>query len=151
MKSFTHTHSFAIAVSVSRLFPLFSPEGEKLWVPGWDYDNVMGTIELYEDYVFMTFNHDHGSTEAVWIVKRFDPESYFVQFYKVEPADKIGVITVQCKELEPEKTGVQVTYKYIPLSVSGEMFVSTFTEVSYRKFIDDWQTLLESYFDSIRY
>jgi hypothetical protein len=29
------------------LFPLFSAEGEKLWVPGWDYENVMGTRELH--------------------------------------------------------------------------------------------------------
>ena len=150
-KAVSHTHSFIIGGPVSRLFPLFSPEGEKLWVPDWDYDNVMGTIELYQDYVFMTRNHDYGSTEAVWIVKRYDPESYFVQFYKVEPTDKVGVITVQCKELEPQKTEVLVTYKYIPLSARGEMFISTFTEVAYRKFINKWQTLLERYFDFTHY
>ena len=36
MNSIEHTAGFDIARPVEDLFPLFSPEGEKLWVPGWD-------------------------------------------------------------------------------------------------------------------
>ena len=60
-----------MAIPIADLFPLFSPEGEKYWVPGWDYENVMGTTELSEDYVFLTKNHDHGITNAIWIVKKY--------------------------------------------------------------------------------
>jgi len=127
---------------------LFSPEGEKYWVPGWDYEKVMGTAELSEDYVFLTKAHDHGTTDAIWIVKKYDPESHFVQFYKIEPEDKIGVVTVKCAELEAERTKVQVTYKYIALSATGEMFVSDFSERAYEEFIGEWQTWLSNYFKS---
>ena len=41
------------------------------------------------------------------------PESHFVQFYKIEPENKVGVVTVKCTKLEPETTQVQVTYKYM--------------------------------------
>jgi len=41
-----------MAYPIEELFPLFSPEGETYWVPDWDYENVMGTTELSEDYVF---------------------------------------------------------------------------------------------------
>jgi hypothetical protein len=71
-----------------------------------------------------------------------------VQFYKIEPEDKIGVVTVKCSELEAERTKVKVTYKYIPLSPTGENFVSEFNESVYEKFIDEWQTLLSNYFRS---
>ncbi len=36
MKSISHTKAFEMALPVAELFPLFSPEGEKYWVPGWD-------------------------------------------------------------------------------------------------------------------
>jgi len=133
---------------VAELFPLFSPEGEKYWVPGWDYKNVMGTTELSEDYIFLTKTHDHGTTDAIWVVKKYDPKSHFVQFYKIEPEDKIGVVTVKCTALEVERTKVLVTYKYIALSANGERFVSEFSESAYEEFIEEWQTLLTNYLES---
>ena len=148
MKSISHTKAFEMDIPIEELFRLFSPEGEKYWVPGWDYENVMGTTELSEDYVFVTKTHDHGTTDAIWIVKKYDPESHYVQFYKIEPEDKIGVVTVKCNELEAIRTKVQVTYKYIALSAKGELFVSGFSESVYEEFIGEWQTLLSNYFDS---
>jgi hypothetical protein len=148
MKSISHTKAFEMDLPIAALFPLFSPEGEKYWVPGWDYENVMGTTELSEDYVFLTKTHDHGTTDAIWVVKKYDPQSHFVQFYKIEPEVKIGVVTVTCTALEAERTKVQVTYKYIALSAVGEMFVSEFSESHYEEFIGEWQTLLSNYFES---
>ena len=146
MKSINHTTKIEINVPISELFPLFSPEGEKYWVPGWDYENVMGTTELSEDYVFLTKTHDHGTTEAIWLVKSYDPNSHFVQFYKIEPQDKIGVITIKCRALELKKTEVQVKYKYIALSEKGKSFISKFTQSYYEEFINEWQKLLTNYF-----
>lgn len=148
MKSISHTRSFEMGIPIEDLFPLFSPEGEKYWVPGWDYVNVMETTELSEDYVFLTKTHDHGTTDAIWIVKKYDPKSHFVQFYKIEPEDKIGVVTVKCTKLETERTKIQVTYKYVALSAAGEEFVSKFSKSVYEEFIGEWKTLLSKYFRS---
>ncbi len=52
MKRKKFSKAFQIKQPIDILFPLFSAEGEKLWVPGWDYENVMGTTELHEDYIF---------------------------------------------------------------------------------------------------
>lgn len=135
-------------IPVKDLFPLFSPEGEKRWVPGWQYENVTESAELSEDDVFLTKTHDHGTTDAIWIVKTYDPESHFVQFYKIEPEDKIGVVSVKCSALDTERTKVQVTYKYIALSSSGEKFISKFSARAYEEFIAEWQTRLSNYFAS---
>lgn len=148
MKSVTHTKAFEMAQPVEEMFPLFTPEGEKLWVPDWDYKNLMGTTELHENYVFITKTHDHGMTDAIWIVKKYDPESHFVQYYKMEPEDKIGVVTVECTEIEDKKTKIQVTYKYVALSSAGEKFISEFDDSAYENFIGEWQKLLTNYFQS---
>lgn len=149
MESISHTKFFEMPVPVADLFPMFSPEGEKLWVSGWDYQNVMGTTQLSEDYIFLTETHDHGAKKAIWIVKRYEPNLHFVQFYRIEPEEKVGVVTVVCTELEATKTKVQVTYKYVALSASGEKFVVGFSESFFEEFINEWETLLLQHFELI--
>ena len=148
MKLISHTKAFEMAIPIEDLFPLFSPEVEKYWVPGWDYENVMGTTELSEDYVFLTKTHDHATADALWIVKKYEPDSHLVQFYKIESQDKIGVITVKCSQKGSDATDVQVTYKYIALSETGETFIKTLDEAAYEDFIAHWQQLLQKYFDA---
>lgn len=148
MKTISHTKTFEMPVPVAELFPLFSPEGETYWVPGWDYENVMGTTELSEDYVFLTKSHDHASTDAIWIIKAYDPQNHFIQFYKIEPHEKIGLISVKCKKMGAERTHLQITYKYRALSASGEAFIAGFDGAAYEEFIDAWQRLLWKYFDA---
>ena len=146
-----HTETFRIHQPIDVLFPLFSAEGEKLWVPGWDYENIMGSTDLHEDYIFLTKNQDHSSknAETIWLVKRYDPDTYFVQFYKVEPKEKVGLISVRCIQVAKDTTDIEVTYTYIGLSESGNRFVEGFTSTHYKEFIDEWERLLSDYFESV--
>jgi len=146
MNRVRHIDEFQIDQPIDVLFPLFSAEGEKYWVPGWDYKNIMGTTELREDYVFVTENHDHAASDAIWLVKRYDPDSYHIEFYKVEPEEKVGIITVKCDVISQSKTNVSVTYDYIALSEKGTEFITSFTKEEYKKFIGEWKQLLEKYF-----
>ncbi|MCB0197839.1 MAG: hypothetical protein KDJ65_38195 [Anaerolineae bacterium] len=150
MNTIKHTAEFEIEQPVAALFPLFSPEGEKLWVPEWDYENIMGTTTLSEDYVFLTKSHDHASTEAIWLVKRYKPEDYRVQYYKVEPEDKVGIVTVECVEQGASRTCVRVAYEYIALADKGRHFIETFTAEAYQDFIAEWKTLLLRYYGDPR-
>ncbi len=141
-----HTESFEIAQPVDKLFPLFSAEGEKLWVPGWDYENIMESTDLHEDYVFVTTDHDHASEKAVWIVKSYKPDSHLIELYKVEAKNKVGVIKIQCESKGEMLTEVEVTYSYIGLSDEGNQFVSQFTNSKYSEFIEEWKELLDKHF-----
>lgn len=148
MNRVEHSKKFRINQPVDILFPLFSAEGEKLWVPGWDYENIMGTTKLHEDYIFVTRTHDHAASEAVWLVKKYDPESHFIQLYKVEPGDKVGIITAACTRVEERLTEVEVTYQYIGLGDAGNAFIDGFTQDFYENFIGEWERLLNTYFAS---
>ena len=145
-RSISHTASFEVRQAADVVFPLFSPEGEKKWVPGWDYENIMGTLQLGEDYVFLTTGHDHAAVEAVWIVKSYDRRGRRVQYYKVEPSQKVGIVSVGCEALDRHLCRVTVSYTYIGLSDSGNRFIANFTRAAYEKFIGEWKTLLEAYF-----
>ena len=148
MSSAKHAKKFTIDQPIDILFPLFSAEGEKSWVPGWDYENVMGSTDLHEDYIFITQSHDHASSNAIWLVKKHDPDAHFVQFYKVEPDDKVGIISVQCSQINEAKTEVEFTYHYLSIGEKGDEFINKFTSEEYTKFIGEWEKLLLIYFES---
>ena len=150
MKSVEHTKMFDMDFPVAEIFPLFSPEGERLWVPGWSHQNLMASTVLSEDYVFLTKAHDHASTEAIGVVKRYDPAIHLIEFYKVEPNQKVGMVKVRCMALDDERTKVEVTYKYLALSADGEAFIAGFSAPTYDEFIGEWQTLLTDYLASRR-
>ena len=148
MNQTKYTEDFKISQPVGRLFPLFSAEGEKHWVPGWDYKNIMGATDLHEDYIFVTESHDHAAGNAIWLMKKYDPDLYFVEFYKVEPEEKVGIISVKCNPISGSVTNVSVAYEYIALNEKGREFVANFTNKEYREFIGEWKQLLEKYFNS---
>ncbi len=131
MSSIKHEEEFQVAQPIDSLFPLFSAEGEKYWVPVWDYKNIMGTTELHEDYIFVTNSHDHASSDAIWLVKRHEPDSHYVEFYKVEPEEKVGIISVKCSSISQTKTNVSVSYEYVALSEKGNQFIAGFTKEDY--------------------
>ena len=143
----SHSEEFLLERDIASVFPLFSPEGEKLWVPGWDYANLLGSKDLQRDYVFLTDSHDHKSTNAIWIVADYDPVKHYASYYKVEPGEKVGKIVVECFEQTETSTLVKVTYKYIGLSDSGNRFVAGFTREAYTEFIGEWRSLLLHYFE----
>jgi len=143
----SHSEEFLLKRDIASVFPLFSPEGEKLWAPGWDYTRLLGSKDLQRDDVFLTDSHDHKSTQAIWIVADYDPVKHYVSYYKVEPGEKVGKVVVECFEQTDKSTLVKVTYKYIGLSDSGNQFVSSFTKEAYREFIGEWRSLLLRYFE----
>ena len=150
VNSVNHTETFRIDQPAETLFPLFSAEGEKLWVPGWDYENISGSDGMHEDFIFLTKSHDHSShdEDTIWLVKSYDPDRYYVQFYRVEPGEKVGLVTVRCIEVDLSTTDVEVTYEYTALSEIGTKFLEDFTSDHYKKFISGWKTHLLHYFES---
>ncbi len=148
MNQVKHTDDFRIDQPIDVLFPLFSAEGEKCWVPDWDYKNIMGSTDLHEDYIFVTENHDHAASAAIWIVKKYDSNNHHVEFYKIEAEEIIGIIRIICDALSGSKTKVSVTYEYIALTKKGNEFISRFTNDEYKVFIGEWKQLLEKYFNT---
>src|SRR4030042_3759439 len=143
----SHSEEFLLPRDITSVFPLFSPEGEKLWAPGWDYTHLLDSKYLQRDDVFLTDSHDHKSTNAIWIVSDYDPVKHYVSYYKVELGEKVGKVVVECFQQTDTSTLVRVTYRYTGLSDSGNQFISGFTKEVYKEFIGEWRLLLLRYFE----
>ena len=109
---------------------------------------MTGKTELIEDYVCLTKSHVHGTTYADWFVKSYERKDQFDGFIKVEPDDKVGVVKVKCTELTAERSEVEVSYKYLAPSTTGESFVSGLSNAVFEEFIGEWQALISNYFRS---
>jgi hypothetical protein len=80
---------------------LFTPEGERAWVPGWDPHH-------HSDTVFTT----HGDT--IWVVlETGDPHT--VRYARVAPGRHAGTVEVRC---HPDGTA-RVTYDLTPLATGA--------------------------------
>jgi len=73
---------------------------------------------------------------------------HLVEFYKVEPGEKVGLVRVRCATLPDQRTAVEVTYKYTALSDTGAAFIAGFTADAYEEFIAEWERLLSACFAS---
>lgn len=146
MKTIKLRTNFQINQSADALFPLFSPENEKLWMPGYDYENVMGSTDLHEDYIFLAAGHNPWATKEIWLVKRLEPSSHFIQCYKVVPYDTITVVTIECKPITETTTEVEISNEFFGLSEKGDEFVKGRTAEAFTAFMEKWKEWLEGYF-----
>lgn len=140
-----HQGQFVLNSSWEGAFPLFTPVGEKKWSPEWDFQPVLGTDPVEEDDVFLTKMHDHGRSAALWLVKRYDPQHGVVQYYKIEPEIKVGLVTVTCRPYSDTSCQIEVSYRYTSLGPEGDEFLTNFSEEAFRRFLDDWRVQI-SYF-----
>ena len=140
-----HTHTIHLPGTPGQHFPLFSPEGEKKWAEGWDFFPVYPGTTIEENMVFTTAAHDHGQMDAIWIVTRFEPAAFFIEYQRIEPGIKIGRIRIQCRAGEGNTTLAAIEYVYTALSEQGNHFLEGFSESDYRDFIQAWEKALHHY------
>ena len=131
------------------VFPLFTPLGERLWVPDWDPTIIYpasGDIDL--GAVFTT-SHDHAAP-TVWTVVESVPEQFRVAYVRVAPDSHVARISVQCDEAAPAGTRATVTYVFTGLTEQGNAYVAQFTEHHYAQWIQQWQAAINAYLHGIR-
>jgi hypothetical protein len=129
--------ALTVGAPIERAFPLFSPQGERAWVPGWDPELLHPPgVEWAEGQVFRT-QAELG--EAVWIVSRLDRGGHRAEYYRVEPGRCVARIRVRCRALAAGSTEVVVSYEFIGLSERGNGDLAAMTEQEYRGKMERWE------------
>ena len=132
----TQIRSFHLDAPRSQVFPLFTAQGERAWVPGWNPEILSGAEE--RGSVFRTQN-GHGQ-EAIWIVTEYKPLEGRVSYASTALGSHIGLVDVACAEPAAGGTDVSVRYTLTALSEAGRAFVRKFLETGhYSRMIDEWR------------
>ncbi len=127
-----------------RVFPLFTPLGERAWVPGWEPRFVWPADgEARTGAVFTT--RARGEPETIWTIAHHDAERFHVVYARTTPGVRAGRVEVRCTPAGDGRTEAEVTYTFTGLSQRGNDLLTALTEDGYRRFIGGWQTAINAY------
>jgi hypothetical protein len=139
------TAAIHVRASIDRVFPLFTPEGERAWVPGWDpvYRHpATGRVE--PGAVFVTRAHD-ADVETVWTVVRYDPAARHATYSRVTPGLHAVIVDVACQRAADGGTLARITYTYTALSEDGNAAVARQTDEAYGAMIREWEEAINAH------
>ena len=128
---------FTVGAPVGAAFELFSPEGERLWVPGWSPELLYPPGREWEPGLIFRTQEDLG--EAIWVVTRLDRLRHEVEYYRVESGRYVARVRVRCQARGPEETDVAVTYTFVGLSEAGNGDIAGMSEAAYGQKMKRWR------------
>ena len=134
--------TFQLPTSLAATLPLFSPEGERAWVPGWDPEylhprsgaTTPGTI----------FRTRHNGEEILWLILRYDLDLGCAEYARITPGSRMGTVRIQAKPVDPDHTTVTVTYELTGLTEAGNRALEGMTAQAFAAMIANWQRAIIS-------
>jgi hypothetical protein len=131
---------FTLPLPLGHVFPLFSPEGERAWVPGWDPDylhpdhpsNAPGTL----------FRTTHNGEETLWLVLTYSPTEATARYSRFSPASRVGTVQVHCQEEGPGRTRVTISYSLTAITPAGNTILAALTPAKYAAMLLDWRAAI---------
>lgn len=131
------THDIVVELPLAQAFRYFEPEGERAWAEGWDPTYLHPRDGRAR--AGMVFTTDHGGEHTIWTLVRHSPPEGLVEYVRTTPGSRTGVVTVQCRPLEDNRTAVRVTYALTALAQPGNAALAKLDEAAFRGFIASWQ------------
>jgi hypothetical protein len=95
--------TITVPLAPDQAIALFTPEGEREWVPHWDPQHHSTTV----------FSTEHAGDRTTWIVLAAGPEA--VRYARVRPDHHAGTVEVRCRA-HGTGTAATVTYDLTPLA-----------------------------------
>jgi hypothetical protein len=142
-RSLTLNGTFTVTGSVDSIFNLFSPLGEKSWVPDWDPELLYPPGVTWERGLVFRTKEEKG--DAIWIVTRLNRPGHQVEYHRVEATRYVARVEVRCKALSPTATEVHTTYEFIGLSHEGNTQIAAMTDEAYKAKMNRWQAWIDEY------
>ena len=134
----TITCSAELTVGLPRAaaLALFTAEGERAWVDGWDPRHPVPGRTAGAGAVFLT---EHAGAETTWVV--VDQHADGVRYARVTPGFTAGTVAVAVVEADDARTRVRVTYDLTALGDHGRAWLAAFAD-GYDDEIAGWESAI---------
>ena len=123
------TGEVRVDLPLDQAWILFTPEGERSWVDGWDPHYPGGVVTERPGTVFLT-------GPIVWVIVDFEP-GRLVRYARTTPGDRAGLVTVRFA-VDGAATTATVSYSLAALSASAAADLETFA-AGYPEFLASWE------------
>jgi hypothetical protein len=122
---------------------LFTAEGERAWVPGWDPAFPAPERTEGPGAVFVTA---HAEQTTTWVM--VDQGDHGVRYARFTPGDTAGTVAVTVIASEPTSTRVRVSYDLTALSPDGAQRLTAFAD-GFAASISDWEAAIAAVGDEL--
>lgn len=136
-RSVEFSGGLTVAGPVERVFELFSPLGEKLWVPEWNPELLHPPDASWARGLIFRTQEEKG--EAVWVVTALEREAHEVEYHRVESGRYVARVRVACRAGADEQTQVATTYVFVGLSPEGNAEIGLMTKELYVEKMKRWE------------
>ena len=142
------THTFELPLPGHRALDLFTPVGEKAWVPGWEPVFLYPADGALREHAAFTTTSVSEPVPTIWIVTRFEPDLLTVSYSRVTPGSRAGEVTVVVAPQSPSSCKVTVSYFFTALSQAGNDYLASFTDEYFKAYISSWRDLIHAHLQS---
>ncbi|NIP81031.1 MAG: hypothetical protein GWM90_18165 [Gemmatimonadetes bacterium] len=127
-----------VPLPVSEAFRLFTPEGERRWVPEWDPSYPAGPAAPAAGLAFVT---GEGREARTWVVTRFEPDAGLASYAYVLPGRRTAVIDVVVEPGPDGGSRARVAYGMTSLSPDEDGVVEEFA-AGFEAMMVEWAELI---------
>jgi len=135
------TRSFELTINgpIDKVFQLFTPEGENLWIPYWKYTPIYpASGDTVRDMVFRT------DEKTLWTLAVYDPPRHSV--YVHTSPDSLARIEVECSAVDANHTRMKITWVLTAITDQGKLEIEHHhSEADVPKKMANWKKWLDEY------
>ena len=140
--------AFRVGAPVDDVFPLFSPLGEKSWVPNWDPELLYPRGASWAQGMIFRTAGERG--DAIWLVSRLDLDAHEVEYRRVEAGRYVVRVSVRCTADGAGGTTVGTEYEFVGLSESGNAEIAAMTQDGYAQKMHQWAAWIQQHLETLR-
>lgn len=134
--------SFELPIPASAAIELFTPEGERRWVPGWDPRYPDGLVSDDPGTVFVT---GAEATPTTWVIIGIEREDFRARYARLTPGQHAGTVAVQLLQLEADRCRVSVSYDMTLVGGAAADRLDAYDPGCFAVTMAEWSTLIHAH------
>ena len=140
----TRDGSFELNTDADKALPLFTPEGERTWVVGWDPKPVYPVQKGVAFQANAVFRLDLDGDQSIWTILEANAKDHLAEYVYVVEGERVSRVRVQIEPLAGSRCRVHVRYIHTAISEKGLHFIATVTEAAYAQKMRDWERMVSA-------
>lgn len=126
-----------VARSAAAAIGLFTPEGERAWVPGWK--PRYGT-EMPSEAPGTVFTTEVDGVFTIWVIIEIDREAATAAYARVTPGHHAGTVRIDC--VDNARGGCTTTVAYDMSPLGGATAMEGYSDPNFAAMLADWASAI---------
>lgn len=134
--------AFSLPLSAELAIELFTPEGERGWVPGWDPDYPDGKASDIPGTIFTT---RADGAETLWLIIEIERAARSATYGRITPGRHAGTVRVRCSATGTEACAIEVSYDMTLLAGADPSLLDAYQPSRFDGIMEEWSVLIGDY------